>query len=470
MKPTSNDFIPLAQVAMSNSELRAAVGRGTLNATRKREAALLRNGREHGEALREQAAVSRRQALARLPELLLEAEQKMRENGIEVLWARDADEANAHVLRIASDHQVRRVVKAKSMVSEELGLNHALEDAGLNVVETDLGEFILQLGNEAPSHIVTPIIHKPKSAVRDLFVTELDMPPTDDAEEMTRFARQVLRQEFLAAEMGISGGNFIIAETGSLCMVTNEGNGRLSTTVPGVHVAVVGIEKVVATLEDYVLLTQLLPRSATGQLMTCYMQMINGPRRADEPDGPDHVYVILIDNGRSAISASKYSEALACIRCGACLNACPVYRVTGGHAYGWVYPGPIGAVITPLLTGHENATPLPQASSLCGACYEVCPVKIDLPRMLLDLRHEQVMAGTPSPIWGWGIRLWRHVSESRRLFSLAGRLLAFLGPLLPRQLPPPLGGWTRHRSSPRFAERSFRARWVEIENKRNPRL
>jgi L-lactate dehydrogenase complex protein LldF len=420
---------------------------------------MFRNGREHGEALREQAALARRRALAELPELLLRAEENMRQNGIEVLWAEDAAEANQLVLSIADRHGVKHVAKSKSMVSEELGLNHALEQAGLKVVETDLGEFILQLSGEVPSHIVTPIIHKSKAAVRDLFVEALDMPPTDDAEAMTHFARQVLREEFLAADMGISGGNFIVAETGSLCLVTNEGNGRLVTSLPPVHVAVVGIEKVVATLEDYVLLTQLLPRSATGQLMTCYMQMINGPRRPQEPDGPEHVYVILIDNGRSKISSSEYQEALACIRCGACLNVCPVYRVTGGHAYGWVYPGPIGAVITPLLVGEEEAKPLPQASSLCGACLEVCPVKIDIPRMLLDLRHEQVEHHIPSPVWGWGIRLWRVVNQSPALFTLAGRILALFGGFMPQRLPPPLGGWTKYRTFPAFARRSFRAQW-----------
>ncbi len=262
--------------------------------------------------------------------------------------------------------------------------------------------------------------------------------------------------------MGISGGNFIIAETGSVCLVSNEGNARMVTSLPRVHVAVVGIEKVIAGVADYATLTQILPRSATGQALTVYTHLINGPRQPGESDGPEHVYVILLDNGRSRIYAGEYREALACIRCGACLNACPVYQVTGGHAYGWVYPGPIGAVITPLLVGLDQASPLPHASTLCGLCRQVCPVDIDIPRMLLDLRHDQVTRGLSDTVWRAGLKAWAfgHVSSGR--FLLAGRLAALASRWFKlRSLPGPLKGWTTYRSSPQFARKSFHQLWQE---------
>ncbi len=462
MDVKARDFIPAAQVALSDPALRAAVKRATDTAAQKRLATMFWAGRTHGEALRQQAAQARRRALRDLPALLEQAEAAMTANGIQVLWAADGDEVRRLVLDIAARHEVRRAVKSKSMISEEVALNHALQAHDIDVLETDLGEFIVQLSGETPSHIVTPVIHKSKETIRDLFVRELDMPPTDDAEAMTQFARGHLRRAFLEADMGISGGNFIIAETGALCLVTNEGNGRMVTSLPRVHVALVGIEKVIATVEDYATLTQILPRSSTGQTMTVYTQMIHGPRGADD-DGPEHVYVILVDNGRSDIYPTDYAEALACIRCGACLNACPVYEATGGHAYGWVYSGPIGAVITPLLTGLENASPLPHASSLCGLCKEVCPVDIDLPRMLLDLRHDLDEAGHTPPVWKWGIRGWAMVARSPRLFGLAARAAGLGGRFLPPRppLPPPLNGWTRTRDLPELAPKSFRQLWAE---------
>jgi L-lactate dehydrogenase complex protein LldF len=331
------------------------------------------------------------------------------------------------------------------------------------VVESDLGEFIAQLNDEPPSHIVMPVLHKTKASVRDLFVDKLDMPYTDDAEEMTAFARIRLRDVFLNADMGITGGNFVIAETGTVALVTNEGNGRMSSSKPRVHVALTGIEKIVATLEDYATLTQVLPRSATGQPITVYTHMINGPRRDDEPDGPDHVYVILMDNGRSKIYQTDYAEVLACIRCGACQNSCPVYNATGGHAYGWVYAGPIGAVLTPLLTGLENAKPLPNASSLCGRCKQVCPVDIDLPRMLLDLRNDLVEQGLTERTWNLGIKAWAVGNSSPRFFEMGGRAsrMATRSPLMPKSLPGPLGGWTKYRDFPDFAPKSFRQLWRE---------
>jgi L-lactate dehydrogenase complex protein LldF len=458
----SNHFIPVSEIAVADPDLRSAVASATLTGYNKRLAALFAEGQDHGENLRQAAAVAKRRALHDLPALLEQAEANMQANGMHVLWARDSDEANRLVLDIARRHDVKRVAKGKSMVSEEIDFNHVMEAAGLEVVETDLGEFIIQLNEEIPSHIVLPIIHKTKAQIREILQRELDMPYTDDAAAMTAYVRHYMREKFLSADMGISGGNFILAETGTLCLVCNEGNGRLCTTLPRVHVALVGIEKVVATLEDYALLTQILPRSATGQNLTVYTNLIHGPRRSPDEIGPEEVYVILVDNGRSDIYASAYAEVLTCIRCGACQNACPVYRSTGGQAYGWVYGGPIGAVLTPLLTGLENAKPLPHASSLCGACKQVCPVDIDLPRMLLDLRHDLVQAGLSGPQWSVGIKGWEIANSAPRLFELSGGVVRWASQaLLGDHLPPPLSGWTRHRDFPPFAPKPFRQLWRE---------
>ena len=464
MQNKSNQFIPAAEIAINDTNLHTAVSFATGSAFNKRQAAMYAYGNVHGEALRQQAAAVKRRTLQNLPDLLEQAEANMQANGITVLWAADAEEANQHVLSITRKHQTKLIAKAKSMLSEEIGLNHALEAADLEVIETDLGEYIVQLSGDTPSHIIAPIIHKSKDSVRDTLMDKADMPATDDAAEMTHFARGILREKFLQADMGITGGNFIIAETGTIGLVMNEGNGRMVTSLPKVHVALIGIEKIAATVEDYATLTQLLPRSGTGQTLTVYTNMINGPRKPDEVDGPDFVYVILVDNGRSRIYASDYAEALACLRCGACLNACPVYHATGGHAYGWVYSGPIGAVITPLLTGLENATPLPYASSLCGMCKQVCPVDIDLPRMLLDLRHDLVEQGLTDRIWNWGMRGWALTMKSTKLYGAGLKLAAWGTPKMPgNSLPGPLSGWTDSRTMPEFSPKSFRQLWQEQE-------
>jgi L-lactate dehydrogenase complex protein LldF len=462
MKVQSNQFVKLSSIAITDTEVRAAVAYGVRGATGRRQRAMSEVSVEHGEAIRQQAAAAKRHALNHLADLLETAEARMQRNGITVLWAADGAEARQHVLTITQQHSTRHVVKSKSMVTEEVGLNDALEAAGIEVVETDLGEYILQLNHEPPSHIVAPVVHKSKASVRQILEREMKMPPTDDTAEMVRHAREQLRPAFLAADMGISGGNFIIAETGSICLVTNEGNGRLTTTLPPVHVALIGIEKIVATVEDYATLTQILPRHASGQKLAVYTQIINGPRRANEADGPQHVYVILVDNGRSNIYTSSYAEALACIRCGACLNACPVYEAVSGHPYGWVYQGPIGSIITPLLTGLENATPLPFASTLCGRCKEMCPVDIDIPRMLLDLRRDLVQQGHRDPFWDQAMRAWAITFSSPGRYQLGGKLAGWAARLLPgTALPGPLKGWTKYRSRPPFARRPFRALWQE---------
>lgn len=461
MDVKSNDFIALAEIAIHNKDLQYAVSSGTEKAYYKRQVAMFVEGDEHGEFLRQQAAEAKRRTLRNLPDMLELAEKNLQKNGCQVKWAATAEEANQMVLEIARQHDVHTVTKSKSMLSEELGVNHVMEEAGLRVVETDLGEYIIQLNHETPSHIVAPVMHMTKAEIRDIFVRELGMEPTDDAAQMVAFARKILRKDFLAADMGISGGNFIIAETGSIGLVMNEGNGRMCTSMPRVHIALVGIEKLVETAEDYATLTQVLSRSGTGQNLTVYTNIINGPRRDQESDGPDHVYVIFVDNGRSDVYSTNYAEALACIRCGACQNACPVYRSTGGHAYGWVYGGPIGAVLTPLYVGLENAAPLPHASSLCGSCKQVCPVDIDLPRMLLDLRWDLVQQGESGFMWDTAMKLWAVGMTSPTRFSMGGKAARVGQYVMGDYMPGILGNWTEYRDFPDFAPKSFHDMWKD---------
>lgn len=463
MKINSNSFSRQAKVNLQDKDLSGAVQKATRKAFESRLAAMGEAGVEHGEQIRMQAAFAKRRTLADLPDYLELAEQRMLENGMSVLWAQDGEEACRHVLDIARKHEAAQIVKSKSMLTEEISLNEALEEAGLPVVETDLGEYILQLNDERPSHIVAPVLHKTKESIRDLFIEKTEMAFTDDPEQIARHARIILRDAFLKADMGISGGNFVIAETGTLCLATNEGNGRMVTALPRVHVALVGIEKIVATFEDFTTLTQALSRSATGQKITVYTSMIHGPRRSDVTDGPDHVYVIFVDNGRSKIYASKYAEALACIRCGACLNACPVYQQIGGHPYGWVYPGPIGSIITPLLNGLENATPLPYASSLCGACKVACPVDIDIPAMLVSLRNDLRENGLSAGVMDLMMKTWMGVMTSKPLYSFSGKAASLFLKALPSEkiLPAPINGWTNYRRLPEFAKKPFHAIWKD---------
>ncbi len=465
MENKANNFIASASIAVRDVNLRMALDRGTSRSVNGRIAAMAEI--TDADALRQQGRAARLRALNNLPDLLEMLERNLIARGIEVRWAADADECNRHVLDIASAHNVRRIVKGKSMATEETGLNHALEAAGLSVVETDLGEFVAQMAHDTPSHIIAPILHMRREQVRDLFVRHLDMPPDDDPAALTAAARRYLRQQFLEADMGITGANFAIAETGSIAIVTNEGNGRMCSSLPRIHAIVVGIEKVIETMEDFGTLVQMLPRATTGQRLSSYVHIIGGPARPGDPDGPEHMVVILLDNGRSRIHAGEYAEALACIRCGSCLNTCPVYQRVGGHAYGWVYSGPIGAVITPLFVGIHNAAPLPHASSLCGACKAACPVDIDIPRMLLQLRADLVDEGDADRAIGLGVKAWSAAMLSPRLFEMSGAAARIAtrtaagsdGSL--HNLPGPLGNWTRYRDFPPFAPKSFHQLWRE---------
>ena len=453
--------------ALHNPTLQTALGRSTSRFVANRAGALA--ALLDADALRDQARAVRAKALARLDEMLTRLAENVEARGGHVCWAEDGAAARRYIVDLARSRGVQLIVKSKSMASEEIHLNQALEEAGLEVAETDLGEFIIQLAGETPSHIVAPVIHKTREQIAALFEQHLGMPPTDDIPTMAQTARRVLRQRFLQAQMGISGVNFGVAEHGAIVLVTNEGNGRLTTTVPRIHVAVMGIERVVESLDDLGILLQVLARSATGQKLSVYTTLISGPARAGEPDGPEEFHLVLLDNGRSRILGGGYAEALLCIRCGACLNACPVYQSIGGHAYGGVYSGPIGAVLTPLLQPDlPDVEKLPQASSLCGACQDACPVRIAIPDMLLRLRADAVAGGKAPAVERAAIDGWKVTMSNPTFYRLSGRLASIATRLIAQRgrigwLPPPLSEWTRARDFPAFARRSFADLWAERE-------
>ncbi|RMH04257.1 MAG: lactate utilization protein, partial [Planctomycetota bacterium] len=405
--------------------------------------------------LRERARAIKAHTLARLDHYLEQFTARAEAAGVRIHWAEDAAAAAAILADLVAAAGERPVVKSKSMVSEEIGLNAVLEARGLRPVETDLGEWIQQLAGEPPSHIIVPAIHKTRGQIAAMFAERFQSAPEAGAEELTALARGILRREFAAAAVGISGVNFAVAETGGFLLLENEGNIRLTTSLPRVHVALMGIEKIVPRLADLEVFLRLLPRSGTGQVLTSYQSLFTGRARLE---GPEELHLVLLDNRRSAALADPLRrQTLQCIRCGACLNVCPVYRLVGGHAYGSVYPGPIGAVLTPQLAGVAAARPLPHASSLCGACAEVCPVKIPLPELLLDLRRE----GAAPPIGGraerLGFRAWAWLARSPRRLAWAARLLRWTWPLARRL--GPLGAWRRGRELPRPDAGGFAALW-----------
>jgi L-lactate dehydrogenase complex protein LldF len=444
-------------LAVADSRLRSSLHDATSTlADRKREA----YGQiENPERLRTAARWAKSQILSRLPEVLDRLATNLEMAGATVHWATDDAEARRVVTGIAAQHGVRKVVKSKSMLSEEIGLNAALEQTGIEVTETDLGEWIIQIAGEAPSHIIVPAVHKDRIQVRDALQTVADVKLSDAPEELAAFARATLRRRFLEADMGISGVNFGVAETGTLVLVTNEGNGRMSTTVPPVHVALLGMERVVESWDQLDIMLALLTRAATGQAITTYVSAITGPRRR-ESHGPDEVHVVVVDNGRTEILGTEFTEMLACVRCGACLNACPVYAVTGGHAYGWVYPGPMGAVLTPLLARSEAAGEIPNASSLCGACWEACPVGIPLQDMLLSLRRRHAENSSNAERLGWAAwaHVWAHPASYRaslRASSMGSKLID------PGRIPGLPRRWAEGREVPDVAPKSFRRMWKE---------
>ncbi|MFP6651953.1 MAG: LutB/LldF family L-lactate oxidation iron-sulfur protein [Dehalococcoidia bacterium] len=429
------------------------------------------------EALQDKGRAIKAHTLDNLAYYLEMVERNVIASGGHIYFARDAEAASNYVVNLAKERGIELVIKGKSMVSEEMALNHRLEEEGIEPVETDLGEYIVQLAEETPFHIIAPAIHKSRVEVSELFAEKLNVPMYDNIEDLTREARDQLRQKFVDAGMGITGANFIVAETGTVTLVTNEGNGRMCTSMPKIHVAITGMEKVVPSIEDLGLFLRLLIRSATGQRISSYVTTVTGPRGEDEVDGPEEFHLVIVDNGRSKMLADpNLREALYCLKCGACLNACPVYRKVGGHAYGWVYPGPIGAIVSPMLTNLSEAKDLPFASTLCGACKEACPVKINIPRMLLYLRkeltqgetypeHKSVSMAESTAVKGW--RASVSSSFMMRLSNLGGRLLQLpfvRGGRIDR-LPSPLSGWTKHRKFPAIASKPFRTRWKNIGKK-----
>lgn len=418
------------------------------------------------EATRDDAIRRRNLALANLDVWLERFEKEASARGATVLFAETPADASRLVVEIAQKHGVRKVTKSKSMVSEEMALNRALEAVGIQPVETDLGEYILQINdNEPPSHIVAPVVHKSKDEVSDLFAKVHQRPRLTDIPQMTREAREFLRPHFLSSDMGVSGGNFLVAETGSVAIFTNEGNEGMCTVLPPVHVVVTGIEKVLPTLDDLAAVARLLPRSATGQSISNYFSILTGTRAPDEVDGPEHTYFVLVDGGRTGLVGGEFQDMLRCIRCGACMNHCPVYQKIGGHTYGWVYPGPMGSVLTPSYVGIENALDLPQAATMCGECHVVCPMKIPLPDLLRKLREKQLERGLRPWTERLGLAAWRFAARRpglyRPMVRIAARLLKAVGGKRGRIAQLPMaGGWTDHRDLTIPTGPTFKERWA----------
>jgi L-lactate dehydrogenase complex protein LldF len=485
---TTQTFAENARAALGDVQLRGALRNATSLFGKRRLAAA--SGLDNWEELRTEARAIKDEVLLHLNEYLEKFVTKAEQRGAQVHWARDAREANKIVCRLAHERGANKVVKSKSMVTEEIHLNLALEAEGIEVIETDLGENIIQLAGEAPSHIIVPAIHKTKKQIAELFTAKLGIEPTDDVDRLTSAARLVLRQRFAAADIGVSGVNFAVAETGTILILENEGNVRLTTSLPKTHIAVMGIEKILPRFADLDVFLKLLPRSGTGQQLTTYQSLITGTKRKQEDEGPEELHIVLLDNGRSRMLAHPVTrQSLACIRCGACLNACPVYQQIGGHAYGSVYPGPIGAVITPQLIGLAKAAQLPYASSLCGACREVCPVKIDIPELLLHLRAEitEGAAGERQQAVGnrryaeggikksnserMAFKLFATIMARPRLYELSVKLgravqglvvrngrIGKVGSIVAR-IAPPLGAWTSGRDMRPIANVTFREQW-----------
>ncbi|MEW5909493.1 MAG: LutB/LldF family L-lactate oxidation iron-sulfur protein, partial [Thermodesulfobacteriota bacterium] len=449
------------QRALAN--LQERFGRGT-------EAAYL--NLPEGPELRFVAHDIRMEAIDNLDFLIEMLAENIRKNGGKVFFADTAQEAVSIVKDIAGKHHVKRVVKGKSMVSEEIGLNEGLSESGIEVTETDLGEYIIQLAQETPSHIIAPAIHKTRIEIGKLFEEKLGIPFTSDPPTLTRAARKALREKFLNADMGISGCNLACAETGHITTVSNEGNIRMAGTLPRVHVSLMGMERVAARLVHHEILLRLLAMGAAAQHMATYVSYIGGPRRNGETDGPDAFYLVVIDNGRSKIlSDRRFKEMLCCIRCAACLNVCPVYRKIGGHSYGFPYSGPVGAVVTPLLVGVNRAGDLCRGETLCGACQDACPVAIDIPRMLLELRR---MLAEGDPKWNVSVadpkehtfyRLWSWIVQHPRAYDFISSLMRkFQTPWTGKtdrieSLPGPLSGWTFSRDFPKIPKERFIHRW-----------
>jgi L-lactate dehydrogenase complex protein LldF len=457
------DFHTLSVKAAGDEKLKRSINNAVLRQHTARQLRVLEL--PDSDKLRTLAGEIKQHSLDNLDYYLDQLVGQVEKNGGNVHFAATAEDARQIILDIAKDHDARRVIKSKSMVSEEINLAHALEAAGLDVVETDLGEFIVQISKDRPSHLVAPIVHKDKASIAKLFSEYFKTPYNDDPSAMTMQARAFLRDKFRTSDFGITGGNFLCAETGLVCSIENEGNQRQSVSTPRVLVALVGIEKIVPRMVDLAVMLKLLTRSATGAPISIYTNLYGGPRSFGEKDGPEEFHLVLVDNGRTEILGSEYRETLRCIRCGACLNACPIYRKIGGHAYGSVYPGPIGALITPLFQGLSKFKDLPQASSLCGACYEACPVKINIPKYLIQMRRDIVQTHLNGRIERFVYRMWARGLHSSLMYAVICKLQKWdlrrraKGSGWVRKLPRVAAGWTQVRDMPAPAKRTFHETW-----------
>jgi L-lactate dehydrogenase complex protein LldF len=457
----STEFDRKSHSTLVDAKLQLAIYTATGRLKEKRVDAVSSDALPDYQELRTQANAIKKHTIDNLDHYLEEFERNVEAHGGKVVYCKDGTEVSDFVLSLAKERAAHLIVKSKSMTTEEVDLNERLEHHGLESVETDLGEYILQLAHERPYHIVAPALHMTRFQVADLFERCLHVPQETVIEKQTALARSVLRQKFLAADIGISGANFLVADSGAVVIVENEGNARLTTSAPKIHIAVAGIEKVIPRAQDLAAFLKLLARSATGQLLSVYTSFLSGPRRAGEIDGPDEFYVVLLDNGRTRLLPDKSKrQSLFCIRCGACLNTCPVYRKIGGHSFPWVYSGPIGAILTPQFMGVQHEPALPFASSLCGACGEVCPVKIDIPKILLELRSDVKKADARegrNRLEKLGFRAFAWLMTHPRLFEMAGRIGRSMG--WPATARGPLGAWLSERDLPPLPAHSFREMW-----------
>src|SRR5579863_3772373 len=462
---------------LADPKLQLAIYAATGRLIEKRRKAVTPDACPDYQELRTHANAVKRHTIEHLDHYLETFERNVAAHGGTVVFCKDAEEVADFVLGLAKERLAELIVKSKSMTTEEVDLNERLEHHHLESVETDLGEYLIQLAHERPYHIVAPALHKTREQVADLLTERLGVPRETVIEKQTMIARAVLREKFLSADIGISGANFLVADSGAVVLVENEGNARLTTSAPKIHIAVAGIEKLIPRAQDLAVFLKLLGRSATGQPLTVYTSFLSGPRRADEIDGPEEFYVLLLDNGRTKLLADREKrQSLYCIRCGACLNHCPVYRKIGGHSFPGVYSGPIGAIITPQFLGVTHEPALPFASSLCGACAEVCPVKIDIPKVLLDLRSDVKKAElreNQGRLEQWAFRVWAWIMRHPRLYEMAGMVAASLAPDSEggyiRNAPAymnagPIRAWLRQRDLPAPAPKSFRQMWRARSN------
>jgi len=465
-QPNSNAFAEKSTEALADPQLQEALSVLRVQSIPNRLKAA--TNLPEFEALRDSARDLKNHILGHLDQYLTQFEAQVQAAGGAVHWCSDAETARQTVLKLCREAGAKTVTKGKTMIGEEISINDFLAENGIEPVETDLGEYIIQLRHETPSHIIGPALHVTKRQVEETFRkahTDLDAARSlEEPSALMAEARAKLRDRFLAADVGITGANFLIAETGSTVIVTNEGNGDLTQTLPKMHIVLASIEKVVPTIEDAMTLLRVLPRSATGQELSVYVTFSTGPRRETDPDGPKAFHVVLLDNGRSAYLGGPMQEMLRCIRCGACMDHCPVYHAVGGHAYGWVYPGPIGSILTPALVGVQNAEPLPNASTLCGRCESVCPVRIPIPKLLRHWREEEFARAITPGVQRSGLGLWAWFAKRPALYRIAARwgarVLRWGAGSRGRFKSLPLaGGWTRHRDFPAPQGKTFQDQW-----------